>query len=602
MKNQSKMKKSNNYSLKNIIYIYFNIFSLLIIFVVQGSLIYNNRIRIPFQSSLIEEVFIVIQFLGLNIILLYLPGKFIHKILTFLLIFTVNFFYFLLEVFYSETHITLDFYFFKNGLGELSFVLSQYYLELLLICIIALLSTRFFFMLKRYLHFKKSYIYIILLGIITIIIPQFLPRTAKNRIYIFVDSMVVKDQILDDYRSFYDSFVEKSIEEKKEKMIQVKKQPAKDKDDQLDNIIILQLESISSFLVDEKTTPNLLALSKKGTFFPYFYSNSVQTILGQENILCSLPSSFDATLVKMGKDAEVNCLPGIMSGLGYTSFFMKTYNLEFTRTGEFMKNIGFDYVLANELMENGDPRSGWGYREDVFFERAINFLSNNKKEKNFIYLEVGPSNHWPFVNFFDYEGEVPYPNATNHKEMLSNTTFIQDSYLDNFWEKINRLFPDGNFTIILTSDHSWPVGMHEGNTFAEQNGYEENFLIPLLIIRGQHQEVNIVEKQRYSLMDIKPTILDLLGLNYPINGYAESFAGIFKGQELHRKASTILIQPYSRRSLNLIKENIKYQYSFDEKKLLIYDLGEDPDESSPKFQVADKEKNRLYIKELFSRE
>ena len=73
----------------------------------------------------------------------------------------------------------------------------------------------------------------------------------------------------------------------------------------LKNIVFVQLESVNSFLVNEQITPRFLEIARKGIFFPKFYANSVQTILGQENLLCGLPTSFDSTLVKRGIDKKV---------------------------------------------------------------------------------------------------------------------------------------------------------------------------------------------------------------------------------------------------------------------------------------------------------
>lgn len=141
-----------------------------------------------------------------------------------------------------------------------------------------------------------------------------------------------------------------------------------------DNIFFVHLESVNSFLVNEQITPNLIEFSKQGIFFPKIYSNSVQTIRAQENLLCGLPPSLGNTIIRNHKQEEINklaCLPKILNQFGYKTLFFKADTLEFAQTGDFMLAIGFDEVHNEDIMQPGDPETGLGVPRRYFLSTSF---------------------------------------------------------------------------------------------------------------------------------------------------------------------------------------------------------------------------------------
>ena len=217
-----------------------------------------------------------------------------------------------------------------------------------------------------------------------------------------------------------------------------------------------------------------------------------------------------------------------------------------------MTNIGFDEVLADRIMQAGDESSIWGYKEDIFYKRAIDYLKDNKQDaKNFIFLEVGPTNHWPFKTPEGLEKEVPYEKPNNQKERLANTTFLQDKYLKIALEGIDDIFPEKNYTLIVLGDHSWPIEVHEGNEFCGSYAYEENFLSSIVLVSGDESiERGTVVEGHYSQMDIFPSILELLGLEVASNKFSNSFVSELKAGGKKKEVEALLIQPFSDRLIS----------------------------------------------------
>jgi glycerophosphoryl diester phosphodiesterase len=505
--------------------------------------------------------------------------------------------YYIAVLFFINTNINLDYYFLKRNIADIDSVIGPFIFPLILLLPISFFNS--FLNTKIWQYSYKWRKTLAALSVVIILLPVFFSSLPMNELTAFIKTIYQRDRVINYFQKFQKNLINQSAKNKFSLLAEATEKDKEKIPRFLENVIILQIESLNNRLVNASTTPNFLNFAKQGVYFPKFYSNSVQTIFGQENLLCSLPSSFDMDLVQSGFDKKVACLPEIFNSLDYKTFFLKSYRLDFTRTGEFMKNIGFSEVHADDIMQADDPRYKWGYREDVFFNRALDFFQRNKQAKrNFLYLEIGPTNHWPFSVPDDFKGKVPYPEAKNHQERLANTTFIQDSYLPIALEKINQIFPEKNYTLFLLSDHTWPLGTHENNIFNQQGAFEDNFLSTMAVQIGNEEKYrNKIISTRYSLMDVMPSVLDLFGLSYRDNDYSRSFLPELNNEKIEEN-QTILIQPYSNKQIGIIQNNIKIKYQADSQNILNYDLSIDPEESTRKTISTNDKDNLIKIQSL----
>jgi len=445
---------------------------------------------------------------------------------------------------------------------------------------------------------KNKTIYLILL--IVILGQFFIFPSANNELFTSVQALFCKDKVIEYYQNAYLKLVQGNEKSKEDIISQTQKINQNDIPLYLDNVIILQIESLNGFLVSEEITPNFLKIAKSGILFPKFYSNSIETILAQENLLCSLPGSLKSTLIANGFDKKIICWPEIMKHLGYKTFFLKSYDLSFTRTKEFMQNLHFDEIHANDIMSEDDPQYFWGFREDIFYQKAFNYIQKNKEKRNFLYIEIGPTNHWPFTTPLELKNLVPYKNPKNHREKLINTTFLQDKYLSIAWKNINELFPEKNYTLLILGDHSWPAEFHQNNTFNQRMAFGENFITSLVLIIGNEEKYkNRKINSAYSHLDILPTFLDFFQIDYPENKFSQSFLPELQNKEKLNNKFIPLIQPSDYKCpLSFINNNLKYQYNAQGKQITLYDLEKDPEEKNGQIISSIAEKNIKIIKEL----
>jgi hypothetical protein len=519
-----------------------------------------------------------------------------HFVVNFLVAWVLSFVFLCLEVYFFTTGTKLDFFFLARGWGNITYILGPYVGFLVFLVALSVAISLILCFVVRVVFQKaniKKLTWFHGVFFICFLIIFFVYFSDRNTLFYFTKSAFQIDPVLESYESYYNQEL-KSIESS----FALDSYKKKDLPEYLDNIIFLQIESLNSFLINEENTPNFLELAKEGIYFPGFYGNSVQTITGQANLLCSMPTSFGSNLAKNKNVQNLQCLPNIFNNLGYDTFFLKSYDLDFDNTGEFMQKIGFKEVHSNDLMKDNDPAYPWGYREDVFYQRSFEYLNKNiKNNNNFIYIEIGPTNHWPFNTPKDFVGEVPYSNPESHKERLINTTFIQDAYLREAWRSINDLFPKKNYTLFLVGDHSWPAEFHEGNVFNQRGAYEENFLSSMVVIfGGQEKYKNKIINTRYSLMDVYPSLSDLFELNFGFGDFRKSFIPEINGST-SADHQILLIQPYSEKYINVIDKNIKYQYNSEEGVWHIYNLLKD---ETPMLYSDKEEKNLEILKNLFN--
>jgi phosphoglycerol transferase MdoB-like AlkP superfamily enzyme len=364
-----------------------------------------------------------------------------------------------------------------------------------------------------------------------------------------------------------------------------------------DAVFIVKQESLNGLLANPEITPQLFRAGRDGVLIQKMYGNSIQSLRGYGCILCGVPPSITFALADAYPAAELeklNCLPRIFQDLGYRTlyFFGGSRN---PRIVHFAESIGFEKVLADDIMRPEDVKYNWGYREDIFYARVREYLkARYDGQKLFVFIDTGATNHAPFdVLDKSLNKKVPFPRPRNFTERISNTTFAQDAYFGILYDMFVEDYGDRG-TLIAVSDHAWPIPVHKDNIFNERGAYEENFLISFLFVppmsKAAEFDIGARVPIRFSQMDIQPAILDLLGMERP-ELLGESFAPWLLKTSDNRNPgetkATLSIQPYGGGFIALVKYPKKYLFSVLDKNVRIYDLEKDPGEFSPEIHPVD---------------
>jgi len=364
-----------------------------------------------------------------------------------------------------------------------------------------------------------------------------------------------------------------------------------------DMIIMVDQESLNGLLVGPDVTPQLLRAAKNGILFDELYGNSIQSERGFECILCGIPPSVRGVLVEEYpiEDVEkINCLPRLFKTLGYQPVVFYGGRNPNPREMNLFKAIGFEQILAGDIMQPDDVMYEWGYREDIWFTRVNDYIVKHfGAGKYFIFITASATNHTPFkVLDPRFHDKVPYPNPKKFEEKLANTTYVQDAYFGHLYDLYRKNYSD-RATLIAVSDHSWPFPLHKHNIHNERGAFEENFRIAMLVIPPSNSRefaVGTTVTQRFSQMDILPSLLELANVrqNYWLG---ESFAPWLLADPNRARTEPqklkVSIQPYSGGFIAVHRYPQKYLFDILERNVKIYDLSNDPGETSPTIHATD---------------
>lgn len=185
------------------------------------------------------------------------------------------------------------------------------------------------------------------------------------------------------------------------------------------------------------------------------------------------------------------------------------------------------------------------------------------------------------VEKYDGYGKIPYIIAKNNITDLyyyisqyDVAISYTDTQIGRLMESLKELGLDKNTLIILTADHGEAIGEH--NTYFSLDGvYEEIIRVPLIIRFPKLFPKGKIITEQVSLIDIAPTIFDILGLSKPHYLQGKSLFTFIKPFRIHqgryifsscRECLTLRTE-----SWKLIKDDIADSYE-------LYNLKHDPQE------------------------
>jgi arylsulfatase A-like enzyme len=120
------------------------------------------------------------------------------------------------------------------------------------------------------------------------------------------------------------------------------------------------------------------------------------------------------------------------------------------------------------------------------------------------------TNHYPFRS-----PEPQFERAVGDQwsQLIHNTMRYTDDVLREFIESLEREPWYERTLVVITGDHGFNLGEH--GPAGQANGWRESVWVPL-VIHGPHARLpRGGHDQPASLLDIAPTLLDLLGIRAP---------------------------------------------------------------------------------------
>ena len=276
------------------------------------------------------------------------------------------------------------------------------------------------------------------------------------------------------------------------------------------NVILIQLETLRGIDVGHlnperrpSPTPFLdsLARNESAAVFSRASSFAQPSINALFAVHCSI-TPHSRRYVTGFTQTALHCLPDALRRRGYRAEMFNAGDTDWDGATWWLSRWYDDLRRYPDATERDRP---------VFRAAAARIRELGASGRPFLASVVSVTNHTPFTSkapAFDLAG-----HATPQERIL-NTTRYTDDVVREFIGTLEREPWFARTIVVIYGDHGFNLGEHGGAT-GEVNLYREGVWVPL-IIAGAHPRLprgTIAEPA--SLLDLAPTLADLLGIREP---------------------------------------------------------------------------------------
>jgi len=288
------------------------------------------------------------------------------------------------------------------------------------------------------------------------------------------------------------------------------------------NVILISLDTLGAkhlgiYGYQRDTSPNLDRIfSREGVVVERFYVNAVTTNRSHASMMTGyLPSAvFEGT-------SEIKpFVPGVLTlaeGLRDAGYRTAAFTEDAWVGAGLGFSRGFEIYNEEAGIEGADHAAG--YIEQTL-SRGLAWLQKHADEPFFLFLHSYQV-HNPYLPPDPYRGLFPIADdadeavrdATDYDREIRYT----DDEVGRFIDALNHLGLRENTVLIVTSDHGEEFGEH-GRRYHGTTLHEETVRVPFLIRAPGLLPAGLRRSGPMSMVDLAPTLLELLGLRPETGG------------------------------------------------------------------------------------
>ena len=281
------------------------------------------------------------------------------------------------------------------------------------------------------------------------------------------------------------------------------------------NIVLITIESMSASYMErfgntESITPVLDSLYRLGMAFDRVYATGNRTVRGLEAVTLSLPPCPGQSIIKRPNNAGMHSTGALLREKGYNVTYFYGGNSYFDNMETFFSGNGYDIVDQKSYSpEEITFANIWGVCDEDAYRKVIRTLNEQSGDgKPFFAHVMTVSNHRPFTY---PAGKIRIPNDSKSR---AGGVLYTDYALGQFLAEVSKQPWFENTVFLITADH---CASSAGRTEIPLHKYH----IPALIFApgfvAPHEVGGIV-----SQIDLMPTLLSLLNMNYDSHFYGRS--------------------------------------------------------------------------------
>lgn len=281
------------------------------------------------------------------------------------------------------------------------------------------------------------------------------------------------------------------------------------------NIVLVTIESMSASYMErfgntESITPVLDSLYRLGMAFDRVYATGNRTVRGLEAVTLSLPPCPGQSIIKRPNNAGMHSTGALLREKGYNVTYFYGGNSYFDNMETFFSGNGYDIVDQKSYSpEEITFANIWGVCDEDAYRKVIRTLGEQSQDgKPFFAHVMTVSNHRPFTY---PAGKIRIPNDSKTR---AGGVLYTDYALGQFLAEASKQPWFDNTIFLITADH---CASSAGRTEIPLHKYH----IPALIFAPGFVAPQQIEGI-VSQIDLMPTLLSLLGMDYDSHFYGRS--------------------------------------------------------------------------------
>jgi arylsulfatase A-like enzyme len=378
------------------------------------------------------------------------------------------------------------------------------------------------------------------------------------------------------------------------------------------NVVLISLDTLRADYVGAygsglETTPNLDRLAEEGVLFENAVAPYPSTTASHMSLLTgTYPDVHDVLGPTRVLSKELATLAEILSGHGYQTAAVTEDGMISARSG-FARGFGF-----YREFKHWDPATTDGHVRAVVTE-ALAWLDRHPGERFFLFVHTYQV-HGPYAppdefRVFAVDVEASAANDAEIRRKMereraayAGEVLYTDHEIGRFLSGLADRGLADETIVVVTSDHGEALGEHG----AFGHGWfliEEVLSVPLLLRAPDAIPEGLRVSSPVSLVDVSPTILELVGLPSPKDAQGVSLVPLIADPEAAAYHDRVV---YSQRgrgaatSFGMRRGDRKWLFR-DEKEPEVFDLEADPGEVRPLADDALLGEGRRFLDEFLER-
>jgi lipoteichoic acid synthase len=310
--------------------------------------------------------------------------------------------------------------------------------------------------------------------------------------------------------------------------------------------------------------PHLSALASRSVLFERAYAAYPESIKGLFATLCSKYPAFDVP-VEDHVAAPCTSLTHVLSRAGYRTAIFHSGRFAYLGMAALVTGQRFD-VAQDAGAIGGVVRSSFGVDEASAVRSMLGWIDGLSRDQPFFLTYLPAAGHHPYAT------NRPGPFAgDNEMAAYKNAIFEGDASLGTLLDGLRERELDDDTLFVVMADHGEAFGQHDGNAGHTIFIYEENVRVPMLISMPGVILDQVRVDRTASVIDVAPTILDLVGLPVPSGHQGTSLL-------VPRDRLALFYTDYSLGWLGLRDGCWKFLFETRARRPYLFDVCADPEE------------------------